>query len=110
MASLSFRCRERRADDDGLAPVDLRISHQGKRRYVSTDIRVDPDKWRDGKVTRSHDQAPEINAGLKRIDSAAQEALTSLQTRSVQLTADRIKDAVKDARPPPGPVRPRWRL
>jgi integrase len=100
MASLSFRCRDDRVGDDGLAPVDLRISSDGTRRFISTDIRVNPDKWREGSVTRSHRQAAEINAGLRRIESTAQEALTSLQTSSVRVSADQIKSAIDEALDP----------
>lgn len=100
MATLSFRCRSNRTGDDGLAPVDLRISHNSLRRFVTTDIRVDPAKWRDGDVTRSHRQAAEVNAGLRRIESTAQEALTSLQTSGAKVTADRIKEAVEEALDP----------
>ncbi|MFB6271889.1 MAG: tyrosine-type recombinase/integrase [Salinibacter sp.] len=100
MATLSFRCREDRTNDDGLAPVDLRISHKSERRFLSTEIRVDPDKWRDGSVTRSHRQAAEINAGLRRIESTAQDALTSLQTSGARVTAERIKEAVQEALDP----------
>jgi len=96
MATLSFRCRDDRTNDNGRAPIDLRISHKGDRRFLSTGIRADPDKWRDGSVTRSHDQAAEINAGLRRIESAAQKALTSLQTSGAQVTAERVKEAVQE--------------
>lgn len=97
MATIGFRCRSNRVGDDGLAPVDLRISHKGSRRFLPTDIRVDPDKWRDGEVTRSHRQAAEINAGLRRVESMAQEALTSVQTSAFKVTPDRIKSAIQDA-------------
>lgn len=97
MATIGFRCRKSRIGDDGLAPVDLRISHNGSRRFLSTDLRVDPKKWRDGEVTRSHRQAAEVNAGLRRVESTAQEALTSVQTSAVEVTADRIKSAIEDA-------------
>lgn len=59
------------------APVDLRFSHDGVRKYVSTDLRVDPEKWRDGEVTRSHPQSATVSAHLRRVESKAQEALTS---------------------------------
>lgn len=97
MATISFRCRDDRTGADGKTTVDLRISHKGNRRFISTGIRVDPDKWRTDTVTRSHDQAAEINAGLQRIQSTAQKALTSLQTSGAQVTADRAKSAIEDA-------------
>ena len=100
MATLSFRCRSSRTDDEGFAPVQLRISDRGKRRFISTEIHVDPTKWRDGEVTRSHRQAAEINAGLRRIESTAQEALTSLQTSGAEVTADRVKEAIEKALDP----------
>jgi len=100
MATLSFRCRSNRGGENGLAPVELRISHKGSRRFLPTDIRVDPEKWRDGEVTRSHRQAAEINAGLRRIESTAQDALTSVQASGATVTADRIKSSIQDALDP----------
>jgi len=103
MAAISFRCREARTDPRGEAPIDLRISHQGERKFISTNLRVDPEKWRDGEVTRSHHQASEINAALRRLESTAQKALTKLRTSNVQITAARVKTAVEEALNPEPP-------
>ena len=96
MATLTFRCRDTRTGEDGRAPVDLRISHRGERRFISTDLRVDPAKWKDGSVTRSHPQDAQINNALRRIESAAQKALTSIQTSPQRVTAAKVKRAAKE--------------
>lgn len=51
-------------------------------------------------MTRSHRQAAEINAGLRRIESTAQDALTSVQASGATVTADRIKSSIQDALDP----------
>jgi hypothetical protein len=48
-------------------------------------------------VTRSHRQVAEINAGLRRIESTAQDTLTSVQASGATVTADRIKSSIQDA-------------
>jgi hypothetical protein len=52
-----------RTGENGRALADPPVSHKGSRKFVSTDIRVDLSKWRDGEVTCSYRQAAEINAG-----------------------------------------------
>jgi site-specific recombinase XerD len=99
MATVSLQCRNR-TDRDGLARVRVRIDHKGTQKFVSTDLKVKPEKWRGGKVTRSHRKADEINSALKRIDSAAQDALTSLRASERRVTATRLKEKVEEALSP----------
>lgn len=99
MATVSLECRTR-TDRDGLASVRVRIEHNSEQRYVSTDLKVRPAKWSGGKVTRSHRKAGEINAALRRIESDAQDALTSLRASPRRVTADRLKAAVEEALAP----------
>jgi integrase len=59
-------------------------------------VKVKPDKWRGGKVTRGHRQADPINSRLREVESAAQDALTKLRASAVPITAARLKNRVED--------------
>jgi len=95
VATVSLDCRNR-TDQNGLASVRLRIEHAGSQKFLSTGLKVKPDKWRGGKVTRGHREADRINSRLKEIESAAQDALTRLRASAVPITAKRLKSRVQD--------------
>ncbi len=95
MATVSLDCRSR-TDQDGLASVRLRIEHAGDQKFLSTDLKVKPSKWRGGKVTRGHRKADHINSRLREVESAAQDALTRLRASAVPITAERLKARVQD--------------
>lgn len=98
MASLTIQCRKERAESNGYAPVRLRISHSGKRKFVSLDLDVLASKWNEDRqrVTRSHPDNSRINARLSEIESVAQRFLSRLQSSGEVITAGRIQEAVKE--------------
>ena len=95
MATVSLDCRSR-TDQDGLAAVRLRVEHQGGQKFINTGVKVKPEKWRGGKVTRGHREADHINSRLREVESAAQDALTRLRASAVPITAARLKARVQD--------------
>jgi len=95
VATVSLDCRSR-TDQDGLASVRLRIEHAGNQKFLSTGLKVKPDKWKGGKVTRGHREADHINSRLREVESAAQDALTKLRASAVPITAKRLKSRVQD--------------
>jgi len=95
MASVSLQCRKR-TDTDGLSKVRIRIEHKSEQRFLTTDLKVDRNYWRGDSVTRGHRKHGEINSALRRIESKAQDALTSLRASPRRITADRLKAAVED--------------
>jgi len=95
VATVSLDCRNR-TDQDGLASVRLRVEHQGSQKFINTGVKVKPEKWRDGKVTRGHREADHINSRLREVESAAQDALTKLRASAVPITAARLKSRVQD--------------
>jgi len=99
VASVSLECRSR-TDRDGLASVRLRVEHKGEQRYVSTSLKVDPNKWRGGKVTRGHRQSGRINSRLRELASVAQDELTKLRTSGRHISASRLKTRISDALSP----------
>jgi len=99
MATVSLQCRNR-TDRNGRAAVRVRIEHNSTQKFVSTDIKVNPSKWSGDKVTRSHRKADKINAALRRIESQAQDALTTLRARPGRITAWKLRNAVEDALSP----------
>ncbi|MCS3668852.1 site-specific recombinase XerD [Salinibacter ruber] len=98
MASLTIQCRTERVETNGYAPVRLRISHSGKRKFVSLDLDVLASKWNDERqrVTRSHPDNSRINARLSEVESVAQRAVSRLQSTGEVITAGRIQQAVKE--------------
>jgi len=96
MASIRLECRTGRASDSGEAPVRLCISHQGTRRFLSTDVRAIVQHWdvERKQVTSNHHHAAAINARLSQIRSDAQTAKMELIGKGVPLSADRLKDAI----------------
>lgn len=97
MASITIQCRNDRAESNGYAPVRLRVSHSGTRKFVSLDLDVLASKWSEDRqeVTRSHSKAARINARLREIESVAQTALSDLQARGDVLTAGRIQQRIE---------------
>lgn len=98
MASLTIQCRKERTESNGYAPVRLRISHSGKRKFVSLDLDVLASRWNDDRqrVTRSHPDNSRINARLSEIESVAQRAVSRLQSAGEVITAGRIQQGVKE--------------
>lgn len=84
-------------NDNGNAPVEIRLSHKGTRRFITTDLRVEPDKWRDDEVTRSHAKSATINAALRQKESTLQDVVVQLQASRRTTTADRFKNAAVEA-------------
>jgi len=95
VATVSLDCRSR-TDRNGLAAVRLRVEHEGQQKYIGTGVKVKPEKWRGGKVTRGHREADHINSRLREVESAAQDALTRLRASAVPITAERLKARVED--------------
>jgi integrase len=86
-------------DEAGRAPIRVRISHKGTRRFVSTDLNVQASKWKPEaeQVQRSHPRATEVNAALQRVRLAVHNALVEVETSPIQVTADRLRDAIEEA-------------
>jgi len=99
VASVSLECRNR-TDRKGLASVRIRVEHNANQKYISTSLKVDPEKWRGGKVTRGHRQADQINSRLRELQSIAQDELTKLRTSGKYISAQRLKTKISDALSP----------
>lgn len=97
MATVALVVRAGRADHKGYAPVRLRVSHRGTRRFLSLGIKVLASKWDGGReqVRRSHPNRQEINARLSQVKGEAQAAITHLATKNHVLTADLIRGEIE---------------
>jgi len=80
--------------------VRIRVEHNANQKYISTSLKVDPEKWRGGKVTRGHRQADQINSRLRELQSIAQDELTKLRTSGKYISAQRLKTKISDALSP----------
>lgn len=54
-----------RPDHNGHLPIVIRISHEGIRKYHPTNIRIDPELFKDGKVKPQHPKAKQLNQSLQ---------------------------------------------
>lgn len=99
MASLSLHVRSARKDNSGFAPVRLRISHRGERRFISLDLKVKPEMWGEStqQVTKSHPGYATINRHLSQLWVSAQEALIQVTASGQLVTAQRVKEAIQSA-------------
>lgn len=67
---------------------------------MSTALKVDPEKWRKGSVTKGHRQAGRINSRLRELESVAQDELTKLRASGKYISAGRVKTRISDALSP----------
>lgn len=98
MASITIVARKRRKHKNGRAPLRLRISHDGARRFIRLDLDVVLSSWRADaeRVRRSHPNAHAVNAYLQRIRSEAEAARAELASRGYRITADRLARAIRE--------------
>lgn len=98
MASISIVARAARKRKDGTAPVRLRISHEGARRFIRLEVDVTLSQWDAARerVRRSHPGAYEVNAYLQRVRSEAEAARAAVAGRGLALTAERLARATRE--------------
>ncbi len=94
-ATFKFYIRDNRKDDRGTCPIYLRITHNRKRKYINTGIRLKPDHWHPGneQVRRSFGKKHEvhkINKRLAQIRIDAEDAYWELHSEN-KVSADAIK-------------------
>ena len=95
MASVSFVPRSR-TNSQGKAVVLVRITHNYDRKFLSLDLRVDPDYWskKRQRVTSSHVAHTKINSRLAEIEKQVQEVVSRLEASPSSLTAGWLKDEI----------------
>ncbi len=95
-ATYIFFLREERPDRRGQCPVILKITHNRKRKYVSTGIRIDPKHWNADRqeVRRGNSTHNKLNHELERIREDAMAAYRELN-RNRQASADAIKKRIE---------------
>jgi len=100
-ATFKFYIREERKDDRGTCPIYLRITHNRKRKYINTGIRLKPDHWHpDNEQVRKNygnkAQVHKINKRLAQIRSDANDAYWQLDEEK-KASADAIKKRLEYA-------------
>ena len=100
-ATFKFYIREERKDDRGTCPIYLRITHNRKRKYINTGIRLKPDHWHpDNEQVRKNygtiAEVHKVNKRLAKIRSDAEEAYWQLDEEK-KASADAIKKRLEYA-------------
>jgi hypothetical protein len=84
MITFKAQTRKNQTKDDGKTNIKIRISHNGKTRYISTKFNVEPAQFdnRVGQViTRKHENASFINTNLRNKISAYEKVTNELDSR-----------------------------
>jgi hypothetical protein len=92
--SLLSYLRRAKANKDGLAPVYLRITLDGKRAELSAQTFVDPAKWvpQKGRLKASYEENKRLNRTIESFEHRAREIYNRLIEKGKILDADDIKN------------------
>ena len=92
--SLLSYLRRAKANKDGLAPVYLRITLDGKRAELSAQTFVDPAKWnpQKGRLKASYEESKRLNRTIESFEHRAREIYNRLIEKGKILDADEIKN------------------
>ena len=92
--SLLSYLRRGKANKDGLAPIYLRITLDGKRAELSAQTFVDPTKWNSqkGRLKASFDESKRLNRTIESFEHRAREIYNRLIEKGKILDADDIKN------------------
>ncbi len=98
---LLYYLRNDKLNKDGLAPIYLRITVDGKRAAVSLNRHIDPDRWNTegGKAKGTKEDIRELNNYLDSVKATIHSHQRNLLDRSKAITADTLRNAflgVKD--------------
>lgn len=96
MPAFRIEIRKDQLDQDGKAPLRLRISHKNVRRFVPIDAKIHPRHWNDKtrEARKSYKESASINDFLKSVVSIANESFNELAKQNLIITSDRIKNRV----------------
>jgi site-specific recombinase XerD len=92
--SILFLLKRTKSTTDGLTPIYLRVTIDGKRIEVSTKRYVEESKWliSAGKVKGTTEEARSINAYLDMLKSQVYDHQTELVQRGIYVNADNMKN------------------
>ncbi|HLR76448.1 MAG TPA: site-specific integrase [Balneolaceae bacterium] len=97
-ATYHFYMRKDRKNKQGLCPVYLRITHDRKKKYLNTGIKIPPGDWHEDneKVRRSHSTYKKLNQDLEILKEKAQQAHRELD-RANKASAEAIRARLQGA-------------
>lgn len=97
-ATFKFYIRSDRPNGKGECPIYLRITHNRKKKYHNTGIRISPSHWNAERqeVRRSHNSYTKLNEQLELIEEDAKQARREL-ARQKKVSANAIKSRIDGA-------------
>lgn len=83
MASISFYLDNRFNNPDGTSVLKIRISHEGRSKYISLDILLRPEEWNRSTqtLTPKHRQFRKLNIWLTEISEISRDVLTEFRIK-----------------------------
>jgi len=94
MATVKVLLKMNKKNEQGFAPLYLRIIKDRKTKFVSIGIRLKPEHWNedDGKVRKSHPNAGRFNAAISQKIAEAEGLAVEMETKSKSVNAYKIKE------------------
>lgn len=91
---LLFYVKRSKMNDDGFAPIYLRITIDGERAEISSKRYVKPDQWNTnrGKVNGTSEEVRSINAYLKTVEHEVYETYRAMIENKLPLTVTALKN------------------
>lgn len=96
MATVKLLLKMDKLNDDGLAPLYIRIIKNRKTKYISLGQYIKPEHWnvKDSSVKKGHPNSARLNAFLKTKIAEATNVALELETKSKNVNTEEIKEKI----------------
>lgn len=97
MASLKLVLRTQKKDNTGHYPIYIRVIKDRKTKFITTGVKLKLNEWDDenGRVKKNHPNSARMNALLLKQLSDASAMLADSERKKNNISARRLKDAIK---------------
>lgn len=94
--SVLFYLRRSKTDKNGMIPVYLRITVDGRRTEISANRKIHPDNWdNDASCMKGNSEEARIfNTGLSNLKAGVQKQFLVLESTGKEITVDAVRNAV----------------
>jgi Site-specific recombinase XerD len=96
MATVKVLLRTSKLNEQGLAPLYLRLIKDRKAKFISLKIYLKPSEWNEeaGKVRKSHPNSARMNALIAQRIADAEGVAVEMETKSKTISSYRIKEKI----------------
>lgn len=86
---------EHKADKNGLCPIAISIRGKGAESYYQTEIKVHPDNWKDGKITKSVPNYDIKNNRIAALIKDTERKILNAELQEIKVTVGMVKEWLK---------------